>query len=178
MSRTPGRISHLVQVARLRIETTIVEIEGDDVGDDEAMAEPIEEAEHLADEVWTMEPYDRECYRPHVQSIIAREEFEELAEHGATRRADAWVDARDHTRYLLLMANCGTAEGELILQPWLVTDQPDLLASELCREWLGSLEGLGLTHMAERLDELAAGSQPLPSDQVMFGVKQPRKPRP
>lgn len=116
MSRKTGRISHLVLVARLRIETTIVEIEGCDIGDDEAMAEAVEEAECLADEAWTMEPYDQEGYRPHVQSIIAREEFEEMAEHGSTRSAEAWVDARDHTRYLLLMANCGTAEGELILQ--------------------------------------------------------------
>ena len=65
-----------------------------------------------------------------------------------------------------------------MLQPWLDIDRPDLLTSDLCREWLRSLQELGLTHMSERLDDLAAGSPALPSDRVLFGAKPHRKPKP
>jgi hypothetical protein len=59
-----------------------------------------------------------------------------------------------------------------------VVDQPDLLASDLCREWIAALQSLGLTHMSERLDDLASGGAPKPSDHIIFGAKRPRKPRP
>ena len=182
MTRKRDQISHLVQVARIRIETTVVEIRGDDIGDEEAAAEAIEVAEQLPQRAWAKQRYDRTAYRPHIQTMISREEIEELREMGNTATADSLLDADtdDATRfrYLLLKADCDTAEGEVILQPWLDIDQPNLLTSDLCREWLKSLEDLGLTHMSERLDDLAAGSPPLPSDQVLFGVKPPRKLRP
>ena len=65
----------------------------------------------------------------------------------------------------------------MILQPWLIVDDPDLAASDICRDWIGVLEGLGITHLSERLDDLAAGGTAQPSDHVMFGPKRPRKPR-
>ena len=68
-----------------------------------------------------------------------------------------------------------TGEGELDLQPWLAVDEPDLLASDLCRGWIDALQELGLTHLSERLDDLTAGSPPMPSDLVLFNVK-PRSP--
>ena len=175
MTRKRDQVSHLVQVARIRIETAIVEIRGDDISDDEAEADAIETAEHLVETAWVMQPFDATAYRPHVQSIISREEIDEMREIGNTDSAETLVDAIEDTRYLLLKADCATAEGKVVLQPWLVVDQPDLLTSDLCLEWLKSLEDLGLTHMSERLDDLAAGSPPFPSDQVLFGAKPKRK---
>lgn len=181
MTRKRDQIRHLVQVARIRIETTVVEIRGDDVDDVEAAAEAIEIAEQLPQRAWRRQRYDRAAYRPHVETIISRDDVE-LREMGNTASPESILDADNDDgtrfRYLLLKADCGTAEGEVVLQPWLDIDQPNLLTSDLCREWLRSLEGLGLTHMSERLDDLAAGNPPLPSDQVLFGVKRRRKPKP
>ena len=77
---------------------------------------------------------------------------------------------RNETRYLFLKGDCETGEGDVILQPWLNTQEPDLLASDLCAEWIGALEQLGLTHLSERLDDLAGGSLPTASDRILFGA--------
>jgi hypothetical protein len=49
----------------------------------------------------------------------------------ATVNADA---LENETRYLLLKGDCETGEGDVILQPWLKTQEADLLASDLCAE--------------------------------------------
>ena len=175
MNANHVRISHLVRVARIRIETTVVEIDGDDRDDEDAERQAIEEAELLPDDAWVMQPFDGNWYRPHVQSIISRAEMAELAQHGRSGNAEL-VDASEPVRYQLLKGNCDTAEGDLVLQPWLEVEQPDLLASDLCRAWIGALQDLGLTHLSERLDDLSTGNPPLPSDRVLFNVK--RRPEP
>ena len=87
------------------------------------------------------------------------------------------IEASETIRYQILKGNCDTSEGELVLQPWLVVDQPDLHSSDLCRDWISKLKALGLTHLSERLADLAAGSQPLPSDQILFNVKRRSEPK-
>lgn len=101
---------------------------------------------------------------------------DELSGSG-TPREEAAVELGldDETRYLLLKADCATAEGDLELQPWFNVDHPDLLASDLSRDWLNSLRELGLTHMSERLDDLAGGSPPMPSDRILFEIKNRKK---
>ena len=179
MARTPKRITYVAQVARIRIETAIDEVKADAVDDDDdAVAKAVTAAMRLPEAAWTMEPFDRNDYRPHVQSIISQHEIDDAADEGDPASLAELVDSGSQVRYLLLQANCDTAEADVVLQPWLITDQTDLLASDLCSEWIASLRHLGLTHMSERLDDLAAGGQPLPSEQVLFAVKQPRKPRP
>jgi len=69
MTRPRDKISHLVKVARIRIETTVVEVEGDDIDDDEAALEAIEAAELMPDEMWVTQPFDAAAYRPHVQTL-------------------------------------------------------------------------------------------------------------
>lgn len=176
MNATHHRVSHLVRVARIRVETAVVEIEGDDRDDEDAERQAIEKVESLPDDVWVMQPFDETAYRPHVQSMISREEIAELTQEG--RPADAELaDLSAAVQYQLLKANCDTGEGELVLQPWLVVEQPDLLASDLCRAWIGALQDLGLTHLSESLDDLRAGSPPMPSDLVMFNVKRRSPPK-
>ena len=63
------RVSHLVRLARIRIETTVVEIEGRS-DDEDAQRQAIEDAELLPDDAWVMQPFDQNAYRPHVQSIL------------------------------------------------------------------------------------------------------------
>ena len=86
------------------------------------------------------------------------------------------VDARAHTHYLLLKADCDTAEGEVLLQPWLDVDEPNVLTSDLCRAWINGLKQLGLTYMSDRLDDLAGGSPSTVADQILFGAKPKKKP--
>ena len=108
--------------------------------------------------------------------MISREELAELTKEG--RSADAALaDLGEAVHYQILKANCDTGEGELTLQPWLQVDEPDLLASDLCRGWIDALEDLGLTHLSERLDDLTAGSPPMPSDLVLFNVKRRSPPK-
>ena len=107
--------------------------------------------------------------------MIADDELESTnTEHSEGEQA-AGLQAEAETRYVLLKANCDTAEGDLLLQPWLVIEQPDFLTSDLCREWLGSLNELGLTHMSERLDDLAGGSPFLPSHRILFAPPRRKK---
>ena len=143
MNAKRRRVSHVVRVARIRVETAVVEIEGDDRDDEEAARQAIEKAELLPDDVWVMQPFDESAYRPHVQSMISREEIAELTQEG--RSADAELaDLGEAIYYQLLKANCDTGEGELALQPWLAVDEPDLLSSDLCRGWIDALQELGL----------------------------------
>ena len=58
-----------------------------------------------------------------------------------------------------------------------MVEQPDLLPSDLCRARISALQDLGFTHLSERLDDLAAGSPPLPSDQVLLNVKRRSDPK-
>jgi hypothetical protein len=126
---------------------------------------------------WTIEPYDARSYQPHVQALVTSEELIEGIEVGGaatTREEEVDVQA-SATRYALLKANCDTGEGELVLEPWINVDEPDLLTSDICRAWITALEQAGLTHMSDRLDDLAAGATPTVSDKILFGAKQPRK---
>lgn len=170
--------SRFVQVARLRIETTIVGIDADDDADDAGVErEAIETASSLAEADWKLIPFDRGAYEPFVQAIISQAEIAEMAEMGSKASITTLVDANEDTRYLLLKADCATGEAAVVLQPWLNVDEPDLLTSDLCKAWLMALEELGLTHMSDRLDDLAAGSPRMPSDQILFGPKVTRKPK-
>jgi hypothetical protein len=181
MKARRGRVSHLVRVARIRVETAVVRIEGNDRDDEDAEREAIEKAELLPDDAWVMQSFDETAYRPHVQSMISREEIAELTQEG--RSADAELaDLGEAIHYQLLKANCDTGEGELALQPWLEVDRPDVGGEQigpldLCRGWIGALEELGLTHLSERLDDLSAGSPPMPSDLVLFNVKRRSPPK-
>jgi hypothetical protein len=65
-----------------------------------------------------MQPFDETAYRPHMQSVISREEIAELAKEG--RSADAALAD------LGKVVHCDTGEGELALHPWLQVDEHGL----------------------------------------------------
>jgi hypothetical protein len=132
--------------------------------DGDAEQKAIERARLLPGPEWKLQPFDHAAYRPHAEAMIAQDELTE---------SEVVEDAlrRNETRYLLLKGDCETGEGDIILQPWLKTQEPDLLASDLCAEWIGALEQLGLTHLSERLDDLAGGSIPTTSDRILFGAR-------
>ncbi len=166
MGRSPKSMKYHVQVVRLRFNTAIIEVEASDDGDAERKA--IEQAQQLPDANWQLQPFDHDAYLPHAEAMIAEDELTEAEEVG-----DALV--LNEARYLLLKGDCGTGEGDIVLQPWLKTDQPDLLASDLCNDWIGAIEQLGLTHLSGRVDSLAGGSPPAPSDRILFGVRSPKR---
>ena len=177
MAAKRKRENYQVQVARIRIETTVVEVKAE--GDEAASRMAVDRAKRLPSTTWTIEPYDGNSYRPHVRAIVSAEELVAHVEEGGaatTREADIARQAAA-TRYMLLKANCDTAEGDVIVEPWLTVDHPDLLASDLCRAWMLALEGLGLTHMSDRLDDLAAGAKPTVSDKILFSPVQRRRRR-
>ena len=162
MASSPEHVKYYVRVARIRIDTALVEVDASD--DDDAEQKAIERARLLPSTGWQLQPFDPAAYQPHVDAMVAQDELLESEEV-----EDALC--RDETRYLLLKGDCGTGEGGVILQPWFNTEEPDLLASDLCVEWIGSLEQLGLTHLSERLDDLAGGSPPTTSDRILFGAR-------
>lgn len=166
MESPPKSVKYHVQVVRLRFDAAIIEVQASDDSDAERKA--IEQAQRLSDADWQLQPFDHAAYRPHAEAMIAEDELTGPEE---VEDALAW----NETRYLLLKGDCGAGEGDIVLQPWLKTEEPDLLASDLCSDWIGTLEELGLTHLSERLDGLAGGSPPTPSDRILFGVRSPRR---
>ena len=162
MATSPKPVKYCVQVARLRLDTAIVEVDASDDCDAEQKA--IEWARQLPDAEWELQPFDHAAYQPHAEAMIAQDELPE---------SEAVEDAlrENETRYVLLKGDRETGEGDVILQPWIETQEPDLLASDLCADWIGALKQLGLTHLSERLDDLAGGSLPTASDRILLGAR-------
>lgn len=172
MARNPKRIKYYVRVARPRIETAIVEVMAAD--DDEARQVALAEAIELPSEAWSAEPFDDANYGPHVDTMVAGEDFDPPVELQSDDAAE--LLAETETRYLLLKASGDGDEGDVVLEPWFIVDQPDLLASDLTRDWIAALQHLGITHLSERLDDLAAGGPAKPSDRILFSAPRRRKP--
>jgi hypothetical protein len=85
------------------------------------------------------------------------------------------ADVTGEVRFVFLSGNLATGEGDVICQPWLIIEPPDLLMSDIARDWIDKLKALGLTSLSDRLDDLRAGAPPMPSDFVRFGVAKKRK---
>ena len=123
-----------------------------------------------------MEPFDADEYAPFVMSIVHETEVHEIRQERApigTVDPQKQVDVTGEMRFVLLSGNFATGEGEIICQPWLTMDPPDLL------DRIDKLDVLGLTHLSDRLDELREGTPPMPSDLVRFGVaKKGKRPPP
>lgn len=172
MARSPRRSKYYVRVARLRIETAVIEV--DAANDDEAGQMALAEAMRLSPKAWTPEPFDDANYGPHVDTMVTGEDFDPPVELNLTDVATLFADTE--TRYLLLKASGDGYEGDVVLEPWFIVDHPDLLASDLTRDWIAALNRLGVTHLSERLDDLAAGEPAKPSDRILFSAPKPRKP--
>ena len=171
MARSPKQSKYYVRVARLRIETQIVEVNA--ANDDEAERKAVQRAMQMPATARVVEPFDPSVYRPHVETMVTGDDFDPPVQ---LDHDDALEElAEVETRYLLLTTRSEKDEGDLVLQPWFITDRPDLLASDITRDWIGSLQQLGVTHLSERLDDLAAGSLPQPSDRILFSAPGPRK---
>ena len=69
VTQSPKPQKYYVRVARLRIETAIVEVEA--ATDEEAEQEAIYEAEALQSKAWSRQPFDTESYSPHVETMVA-----------------------------------------------------------------------------------------------------------
>ena len=125
MATSPKPVKYCVQVARLRLDTAIVEVDASDDCDAEQKA--IEWARQLPDAEWELQPFDNAAYQPHAEAMIAQDELPE---------SEAVEDAlrENETRYVLLKGDRETGEGDVILQPWIETQEPDLLASDLCAD--------------------------------------------
>lgn len=172
MAQAPKRSKYYVRVARLRVETAIVEVDAEN--DDDAQHQAIQQATHLPTTFWATELFDAGDYSPHVETMVTGADFDPPIELNADQ---GWALLADtETRYLLLKASSDEDQGHVVLQPWFDVDQPDLLVSDLTRDWIASLQHLGVTHMSERLDDLASGSPPMPSDRIIFAAPRRRKP--
>lgn len=173
MAQSPRRSKYYVRVARPRIETAVVEV--DAVDDEEAEQRAHEQATQLSEASWALEPFDIGSYRTHVDTMVSGDDFDPVVQLDRDQATELLAETATH--YLLLRADCDAGEGEVVVQPWFVVDDPDLLASDLTREWLRSLEQLRLTYMSERLDDLASGETPKPSDRILFDTPTRRKRR-
>lgn len=172
------RKRHYAQVARLRLETAIIEFEADTGNDDGAQQIAEQEAKRLPQSAWRLQPFDRKAYAPFVMSLLDETEVDECQELNPRKSVDPHklVDVSGATCFTLLSADLDTGEGDLIRQPWLDVDPPSLLLSDIARDWTDKLEALGLTNLADRLDELMEGSQLAPSDLIRFGIAKKKSP--
>ena len=170
MASTPKRVKHYVLVARPRIETAIVEV--DATCDTDAEQQALAKAASLPAAAWSRRRFAHSVYQPHVETMVAEDELD--GQRVQNREHAAELLAEFETRYLLLMAKEESERGDLLLQPWFVTHEPDLMVSDLTRDWIASLQELGLTHMSERLDHLSAGGTPTISDRILFAARQAR----
>jgi len=71
MAASPKSVRYYVQVARLRLDTAIVEVDASDDGDAEQKA--IEQARLLPGAEWELQPFDQ----PHAEAMIAQNELTE-----------------------------------------------------------------------------------------------------
>ncbi len=169
---------YYAQVARLRIETAFIEVDADEDDADAAQELAVQKVKQLANSAWRLEPFNAKDQAPFVMSVIDETEAAELCTGpGPAGTVDPYelVDAAGVTRFVLVSGNLDTGEGEVIGQPWLSLDLPNLLISDIAHDWNEKLEALGLTNLSDRLDELREGSPPQPSDLVRFGVAKKRK---
>lgn len=176
MPKPRRKLTYHVQLARLRLDTTVVTIEIDHHDDDLAADAALTRVDALPATAWRAQPVTSTDYAPFVQAVIPQDELKHPTDD--ERDIEAQIEDEAEIRYILLKANCGTGEGDVVLQPWLLTDQPDLMASDLTRDWIASLEHLGLTHLSKRLDELPAGAKPNIGDAILFGARIPRGRKP
>ena len=174
MPKPRRKLTYHVQLARLRLKTTVVTVEIDHRDDDLAADAALARGDALPAKVWRARPVISTDYAPFVQAVIAQDELKQPTDD--EREIEAQIADEAEIRYILLKANCGTGESYVVLQPWLLTDQPDLMESDLTRDWIASLEHLSLTHLSERLDDLSAGAKPNIGDAILFGA-QLRKPK-
>ncbi|MEQ1716448.1 MAG: hypothetical protein ABL907_10765 [Hyphomicrobium sp.] len=172
MTQSPRLQKYYVRVARLRIETAVVEV--DAATDEEAKQEAIFEAESLSAAKWSTSPFDPASYGSHVETMVTGDDFDPPAELDKHAAAQLLEEVESH--YLLLQTSSDEDSGNVVLQPWFNVDEPDLLASDLMRDWIAELQHVGVTHLSERLDDLAAGSPPMPSDRILFSAPRRRNP--
>jgi hypothetical protein len=74
--------SYLVQVARIRIETTDVEVAAED--DEAGSLAAVNRAKRMPATAWTIEPCDARSCQPHVQALVTSEELMEGIEDGGS----------------------------------------------------------------------------------------------
>jgi hypothetical protein len=174
-----AEIKHYATVVRIRIETALVEFDApDDLDAATIVARDV--AEGLPDDAWTLDPYDDASYRPHVHAICDEfqlAEFHEPGEVAGDLRSQV-DEAASECRYLLLRGNLEDGSGDVIWQPWLKTDPPDLLSSDIAAEWIYDLRAPGIDQKSHRLDEIAGGAKPMPSDKILFAEPGPDDPKP
>ena len=91
LAPSPKRLKFFVQVARLRIDTAIVEVEATDHKDAERKA--LELVEQLPQEARTTNPFDPNVYKPHLETMIAEDEFSATDVPNRERAADFLADS-------------------------------------------------------------------------------------
>src|SRR5208337_4265140 len=110
MATSPKSVRYYVQVARLRLDTAIVEVDASDDGDAEQKA--IEQARLLPGAEWELQPFDHAAYQPHAEAMVAQDELTD---------SEVVEDAlrRNETRYLLLKGDCDQAKAMSSCSPGL-----------------------------------------------------------
>ena len=75
--------------------------------------------------------FDEKNYTGFVESVIAQDEYDNIA--------DESLD--DYRKYVILQADMDNAEGGVVPQPWLMTENPFMIA-DLCQDWVAQLTAL------------------------------------
>lgn len=150
---------YLVRLVRPVFQVAVVEVEANNEND--AMLDALHQADTVPEEVWSGR-FDPSNYGYDTQYV---------GEAGESDEDDYIFSGIDEeSRYLLLKANTGTGEGELLPQPWL-TEISDLMIADLGMDWrsqVKELETEGCASFYESLEDQLARKERKPGKVIPF----------
>ena len=146
-----------VRLVRPVFQVVVVDVEAS--GNEEAIVEAICQAETIQEKEWVGE-FDPDNYFYDVQYV---EEAEGEGDY-------IFTGIDEDRKYLLLKADTGSGEGEVLFQPWL-TEISDLMVADLCSDWGGllqELEEVGVSSFYESLEQQLHVKNKAPAKVIPF----------
>lgn len=161
---------YVARVARIRIETALVEFEFDE--DRETYWTPedraLQLAEKLSEKAWRSEKSPRRDRGLLLQNIVSEDDRLRMsAEAGKLVSMKRLADDVGPLGYVLLVADRAFGEGRVVLTDWLL-DESSLMVEDLCEDWVDGLSEIASALTGAYDDDDAEDTEPAP----------PRKPRP
>ncbi len=154
-------MKYLVRLVRPRFETQLAVVEA--VDEEDAHVQAMTQSFSREGD-WRLVDYSSIDYRCHVEECVSDEDvqLDETTTSEAHRRLSSTASP-DNNKYLLMQANVGTGNGEIVLQPWFVQED-NLMAHDLCSDWSSDIECLPA---GEPLDDIDIEGTPNATNRML-----------
>jgi len=140
----PSEQKFYVRVCRPRFEVAAIEVTCTD--HDEANSLAVWKAVELDDRAWRLLPHDDDSYFPHVEECLSDNDMSANADKEDPKEAQIAefmnLERERDQRYLLLVGDPTTGEGEVVFEPWCHSHHPQLLEADLSGDWISILEAV------------------------------------